>query len=80
MTDKPDQKTAEQNAYNAAQFALAIERERKLELFRQGKLSDHEAELITRELCRVGDDVKAAKARQAEKEMSQLVAKMDGRR
>jgi hypothetical protein len=51
MTDK----TIEEQAREAAQFQLAAERERKLELLRRGELPFNEAEKLTFEECAKGD-------------------------
>jgi hypothetical protein len=52
----------------AAAFAEDVERERKLLLFRQGKLSFHEAEQITAELCAQGDQLRREEAERVARE------------
>jgi hypothetical protein len=51
-----------------AERDAAVERERKMILFRQGKLSFHEAEELSAELCRQGDQLRRAEAEKATRE------------
>ena len=59
-----------------AEHDAAVERERKMILFREGKLSFHEAEQITAQLCSQGDQLRREQAEQAEREARQRGARL----
>jgi hypothetical protein len=67
--------TKAQSAVDAAAFAEAVERERKLTAFREGRLPFVQAEMITSELCAQGDAVKRAAAEQATREERERAAR-----
>jgi hypothetical protein len=70
------EKTREENAVNAAEFALEVERQRKIALLKAGKLSPFEAESLTAELCAVGDAGRRRVAEQAERDSREIGARL----
>jgi hypothetical protein len=65
-----------ENPVDAAAFADSVERERKLSLFRSGKLPFVEAERVTAELCAAGDAAKRARDEQATREERERGARL----
>jgi hypothetical protein len=71
-----DNKTPEESARDDAAHADAVERERKMNLFRAGKLGFIESEQLIAEECLKGDMAKRKREEQDERDRRALGAKL----
>jgi hypothetical protein len=69
-------KTPEERAIEEARLQALIDRERKMDAFRAGRLNRYDAETITAEECAKGDAAKRAQAEQDERQKRELGARL----
>jgi hypothetical protein len=76
MDFRMTEKTPEEQARDAAEFSLEVERQKKIALLVAGKLNFPEAEALTHELCEQGDVRQRLEDARAEKESRERGARI----